>query len=175
MVCARRRVQQAARPCFGSLRGRRTRAFGAKYSVMSPIFDLEVRNPSLLLEEVFHHFAGPGCLVSLEGDLSQVASKALAFSHAPTKILRRNTLEPEKDFIIFPVSAENLTPLIDTCRRAGIKDRILHIQVQKNDALVFASYDQFAFSCTWVAGSVSHSLLSQWQEAGLIKSYKEKS
>ncbi len=114
-------------------------------------YRLVVRHPMKLLAAILDEFRGDGRL-SLEGDLSQCDLRGISVvANEPIGVLRRNTLYPQQDFVVLPLDAD--TPELikrQILPRVGIRNRVIHLPIEKGGKLVFAAYDPFDPDCVWI-------------------------
>jgi hypothetical protein len=117
-----------------------------------------------LLVAVISELADTGH-ISLEGSLSVFNLATLpGASNSETNVLKRNTIWPKQDFLVFPIEP----PITDALfKRLGyrVPKRIIHIQIEKNGILEFGAYDTFHPDCiSWgptLKGPFVESLLAQ--------------
>lgn len=111
--------------------------------------------------------------VSFEGDLSGTAlSGALGASGDETKTLKRNTLWPKQDFVVLPLEAETVVPIMAAV--GGTVPRgILHIQVEKNGRLELGLYDNFASNGMFFGPAMTPSFVETLQNEGVLSSWVE--
>ena len=137
-------------------------------------FWIVARDKPGLLIAMMRALVGDGYM-SFEGDLSRCAFSAeLAPSSDETAVLARHTSHPQQDFIVVPLEQDNIQAILDTILTDGrfMKD-IIHIQIEKNGRLEFASYDNFHPDCVVCFHGISTGLLSRLQESGVIRSWTE--
>ncbi len=94
------------------------------------------------------HLAGEAH-ISFEGDLSRCSfPPSLSPSLDETPALRRQTLAPKQDFVVFPLTSESVRPILDVVLPDNrcLAD-IIHIQIEKAGQLQFGSYDEFDDRC----------------------------
>src|ERR1700739_4176540 len=103
----------------------------------------KVRDKRRFVMAALRHFAG-SAFVSFEGALSGTGLIGVAgASGDETKALRRNTLWPRQDFVVLPLEAETVEPIMAAV--GGTVPRgIIHIQVEKGGRLELGLYDNFA-------------------------------
>ena len=103
----------------------------------------KVRDKRRFLAAALAELAGVA-QVSFEGDLSSTSLFDVAgASSDETQVLKRNTLWPKQDFVVLPLEAEMVGPIMAAV--GGTVPRgIIHIQVQKDGRLELGLYDNFA-------------------------------
>ena len=130
---------------------------------------LEPRDPSRLLAAVLREFAGPSGALSLEGRLHELP--LWAFENAteqPTPPLARHTSEPLLDFLIVPLTPQNVNVAMRTTARpaaVGHASPIVHVQVATGPRIVFGAYDNFHPDCTFSDGLLEAALTRLQHEA----------
>ncbi len=135
-------------------------------------FAVHVTKPIPFVSAVLPAFAGTA-LLSLEGDLSQVDFRGIAYaSHHPPSVLQRNTIWPVQDFVIVPLTNAATQLLVQhVLPHIGLKTRVLHLLIERDEQLVFAAYDQFAPKCVWIAASIGEQFLKERLVERSIKAY----
>ncbi len=135
---------------------------------------LQARDKPGLLIAMMRLLAGDA-RISFEGDLSHADSLFLipGASREETPVLRRNTTDPVQDFVVIPLDATTLPALI---REAAVSDRlthdVLHVQIEKSDALEFGAYDNFHPECIGVAAGVPLTVLEELRQKGVLRSFE---
>jgi hypothetical protein len=137
-------------------------------------FSLTPNNKSGLLVAIMQHFQGDGSFISLEGTLSSFQAPVLENAvTTETAELKRNTLSPVLDFVVAPLSAQN----VDVVSRAVVKKDLLsdgggiiHVQIASDGRLVFGAYDNFHPDCVFVDG-ISASGLTAMKEEKLLTEF----
>ncbi len=124
----------------------------------------KVEDRHRLLAEVAEKLAG-NAHISFEGSLSVLNLAELpGASDSETNVLRRNTIWPKQDFLVFPLEKSTFEVI---SRRMGyrVPSRIIHIQIEKNGILESGAYDNFdADSITWgpaLVGAFIESMVSK--------------
>jgi hypothetical protein len=101
-----------------------------------------IRFKNQFLLAVMEKLAGDA-MISFEGDLSGVRLFDIpGASIDETQVLKRNTLSPRQGFVVLPLEADTVQPIL---RAVGgtIPRSIIHIQIAKRDRLEFGAYDRF--------------------------------
>jgi hypothetical protein len=89
--------------------------------------------------------------------------------------LRRATLSPELDFIILPLTSENIAhiwKLVVEKERLAYPSHIIHVQIAVTDRLVFAAYDNFHCDCVFTTDRFPLEALDRLVAKGIIRSYR---
>jgi hypothetical protein len=135
---------------------------------------LEVNEPIKLLKAIIDMFYG-NAYISMEGRLkANDFSFINGISKEPTEILKRNTIEPRQDFIIFPLEADTKEIIKQkVLSQIGLRKNIDHILVQKDGKLVFAAYDNFDSECVWIMEEVTEKWLEELHQQDILKSFKK--
>jgi len=140
---------------------------------MMNIYTLHVKKALALVATVAERFRGDS-LMSFEGDLSAVDfTKIAGLFRDETAALKRNTIAPRQDFVVLPLTQENVNIL--TARifpRIGIRCRVLHIEVEERGHLVFGTYDQFSSDGTWITAAVGEEFVTGLVREGAVASYE---
>ena len=136
----------------------------------------KVRDKRRFLAAALAELAGVA-QVSFEGDLSSTSLFDVAgASSDETQVLKRNTLWPKQDFVVLPLEAEMVGPIMAAV--GGTVPRgIIHIQVQKDGRLELGLYDNFAPKSMFLGPSLTASFTSfiaTLQEAGVLVNWTER-
>jgi hypothetical protein len=112
--------------------------------VKNTSYRLVTRHSIDLLAAMIDSFNGNAHLF-LEGDLRYFRSEQFQFlRNEPNDLLVRNTIWPLQQFVIIPLENETVHIIkrhVLNC--VGIRNRVLHILMEKQGQLVFAAYDCF--------------------------------
>jgi hypothetical protein len=134
---------------------------------------LDVKRAVPFIETILDKFCGNSA-ISLEGDLSKVDFSDFAgVSKIETITLKRQTIWPTQDFVVLPLTFENVTKLKKLLQRIGIRNRVLHIQVESDGQIVLGSYDQFGKNETWISMSVGEEFVKELMHKDIIRALKE--
>lgn len=138
---------------------------------MATYYCIHVKNKLSFLEEILNHYCNNASL-SLEGDLSQVKLESLIdFSTDETKPLKRQTASPIQDFVVLPLNQDTKPILLKSVfPRIGFKKNAEHIQIEKENKLVFGAYDCFHPECVWLYGA-DQDFIHSLKEQGLVLNY----
>ena len=133
----------------------------------------KVRDKRRFLAAALAELAGVA-QVSFEGDLSSTSLFDVAgASSDETQVLKRNTLWPKQDFVVLPLEAEMVGPIMAAV--GGTVPRgIIHIQVQKDGRLELGLYDNFAPKCMFFGSSLTSTFLATLQDAGTLVHWTER-
>jgi hypothetical protein len=112
--------------------------------------------------------------VSFEGDLSSTSLFNVAgASGDETQALKRNTLWPKQDFVVLPLEAQMVGPIMAAV--GGTVPRgIIHIQVQKDGRLELGLYDNFAPTCMFFGPRITSVFLATLQDTGTLAHWTER-
>lgn len=138
------------------------------------IYHLDVAQPIRLMERILVRFAGNARL-SLEGDLSRGdAGGVPVLSRQPDALLPSHTLHPERDFWILPVEPDTVDAIaVKLLPRIGLRQRVWHVQMEKEGRRVFAAHDGFDRDGVWVAGQVAGEFITSLVKTGAIRGYRK--
>jgi len=135
---------------------------------------LRVRDCQGLLWALLREYEGRSQL-SLEGDLSALRDARFADSSMEeTGGLKRQTLHPELDFLVVPVTAANvriLKPLLSRPAMLGRDGSIVHVQLAVDGTLALVACDNFHDDCTAASNAVSTELLTQLTSKGVLRGW----
>ena len=108
-----------------------------------------------------------------EGNLSGTSLFDVAgASSDETQVLKRNTLWPKQDFVVLPLEAEMVGPIMAAV--GGTVPRgIIHIQVQKDGRLELGLYDNFAPKFMFFGSSLTSTFLATLQDTGTLVHWTE--
>jgi len=128
-----------------------------------------VKNKTRLLIAVMEELAG-NAHVSFEGDLHGFRlSHISGASDQETAVLKRNTRRPRQDFIVAPLDPASIGTMMAAIG-GSVSRKILHVQIEKGDALEFAAYDNFHAGCVLFGRAVSRDLLRSLESQGVLSS-----
>jgi hypothetical protein len=133
----------------------------------------KVRDKRRFLAAALAELAGDA-QVSFEGDLSATSlSDVAGASSDETQVLKRNTLWPKQDFVVLPLEAEMVRPIMAAV--GGTVPRgLIHVQVQKEGRLQLGLYDNFAPKCMFFGPSLTPSFMAKLQEARVLVNWTER-
>jgi hypothetical protein len=133
----------------------------------------KVRDKRRFLAAALAELAGVA-QVSFEGDLSSTSlfDVAGASSHE-TQVLKRNTLWPKQDFVVLPLEAEMVRPIMAAVG-GTVPRRLIHVQVQKEGRLELGLYDNFAPKFMFFGPGLIPTFFATLQEAGVLAHWTER-
>ena len=114
---------------------------------------------------------------SFEGDLTGLTLETLPGSSTEeTSALKRQTLEPPLDFVVVPLTSENVAALKDRLSRPGILGKdgaVIHVQMEVAREPVLIACDNFHDACTVAAMTVPEEFLRELSSNGVLRGYSE--
>ena len=135
---------------------------------------LEVRDCQGTLWAFYRKYEGQS-VASFEGDLSSLRLGELAGASAKELgSLRRQTLEPELDFVTVPINSDTIRELKKRLSSHGILGRdgtVIHTQLARGDDLLLIACDNFHDDCTVASVSVPEPFLKEMLSHGLLRAY----
>jgi len=144
-------------------------------SEMSELAHLKPSNTELLVAQTMEALCGDSAYVSLEGFyLPKEVCTLSGASSLETELLRRNTIAPVLQFVVVPLSMENLPTLKSfICHSSVLKDEcgLIHIQIAKAGQLAFGAYDNVHEECTVLYSPFALPLCESLVKSGAIASY----
>ena len=141
--------------------------------MMDECYSLVARDKPGLLIAMMRALAG-NALISFEVDLSPCQLWTIPGASAEeTGSLRRNTLVPRQDFVVLPLEADTIRPILAEIIPEGraVHD-VVHVQIAKNGRLAFGAYDNFHPECIVAWSAVPKALLEELQAKGVLRSFK---
>jgi len=137
---------------------------------------LEVRDCQGTLWAFYRIYEGRS-VASFEGDLSGLRLEELpGASVQESGSLRRQTLEPELDFITVPINPDTIRELKKRLASHGILGRegaVIHTQLAAGDDLLLIACDNFHDDCTVASVSVPEPFLEEMLSHGLLRKYSD--
>ena len=135
---------------------------------------LQVRDCQGTLWALFREYEGRA-LASFEGDLQVLHMQDLPGSSSEqTAALRRQTSSSEFDFMVVPITRENVAALKARLSAPAILGRdgsIIHVQIEVDKELIFLACDNFHDECTAASVSVPEHFLARLKATGLLRGY----
>jgi hypothetical protein len=132
---------------------------------------VDVRQPAAFLRRVMRGFTDDARL-SLEGTFDSAAFPAEAIlGREPTEALKRNTVAPVLDFLVLRLEPELAERIFAQVSRIGLREDIVHVQIEKGGRLELAAYDNFHPQCVVTGPGVPVELLAELQAAGIIRGF----
>jgi hypothetical protein len=137
---------------------------------------LEVRDCQGTLWAFYRRYEGQS-VASFEGDLSSLRLEELPGASAQESgSLRRQTLQPELDFITVPINPDTIRELKKRLASHGILGRdgaVIHTQLAAGDDLLLIACDNFHDDCTVASESVPEPFLKEMLSDGLLRAYSD--
>ena len=132
-----------------------------------------VEDKHRLLAAVAQKLAG-NAHVSLEGDLSVFNLAILpGASDSETDALKRNTIWPKQDFLVFPLELHTFEEIF---RRLSyrVPGRIIHIQIERGGILEFGAYDRFHRDCIFWGPTLTDAFIQSLAAQGILSPSKHR-
>ncbi len=127
------------------------------------------------LVALYREYQGKAC-ASFEGDLRGLELHELpGCTLDETAGLKRQTRSPRLDFVVVPLSKENIRALSERLSRPGVLGRngsVVHTQLEVDGALAFAACDNFDRHCTFASQAIPEALLAKLQGSGVVRHYE---
>jgi hypothetical protein len=143
---------------------------------MQPFRALQVRDCQGTLWAFYRRYED-AALASFEGDLMVLDLERLpGSSRAETPVLRRQTQEPQLDFVVVPLTHENIVSLKERLSKPGVLGRegtIVHTQLEVAGEAVLIACDNFHDDCTVASCSVPEEFLRELRSNGVLRGYSE--
>jgi len=137
-------------------------------------WSVDARDKPALLWAVLSAFVDQA-RISLEGDLQQFGFLDRAdASLQETKVLRRITSNPVRDFVVLPVTADVVLSLKSALGRADVftpMGALEHVLVECQGNLVYAATDNFEQGFTGVWEPLDEVFLERLRSSGVVRSY----
>lgn len=137
---------------------------------------LEVRDCQGVLWAFYRMYEGKS-VASFEGDLSRLGLEELpGASSQESGSLRRQTLEPQLDFIVVPINSATVPELKRRLASHGVLGRagsVIHTQLAAGEELLFVACDNFHDDCTVASSSVPEPFLKEMLSRGLLRAYSD--
>jgi len=141
------------------------------------IFWIDPRDKPGLLRAVMEEHAVDS-RISFEGDLRGLSFYAWADAqHEETPSLKRQTVEPELDFVVLPLTSSTYPRLWKELieRDHLVNEGIIHVQIERDGKLLFGGYDNFHRDCIVAYSGISQDFLEQLRIKGIIRGYQQRS
>ncbi len=141
----------------------------------SAIYRLRAKHKPHLLFAMMHALAGEDARISFEGRLFHTELvKLTGVSFDETDVLRRGTTAPKLDFLVLPLTVENV-PTIQRAIQSKIAFHgykgVVRVQIEKHGTMAFAAYDHFHEDCVVAYRAVPVALLEQLIQTKVLYSY----
>lgn len=114
--------------------------------------------------------------ISFEGSLTNLEFYNWPIaSYVETPTLKRQTVSPELDFVVIPLTAQTLSDIWKELSKKDhlVREGIIHVQIESNGKLAFGGYDNFDPECTVAYFGVSTELLEGLKGKGVIPDYRQ--
>jgi hypothetical protein len=132
---------------------------------------VDVRQPAPFLRRIMRELAGDARL-SLEGTFSGASFQGEAIvSREPNDILKRNTTAPVLEFLLLRLQPELVDGIFSQISRIGLREDIVHVQIEKGGRLELVAYDNFHPQCVVTGPAVPAEVLAELQAAGVIRGF----
>jgi hypothetical protein len=133
---------------------------------------LQVRDCQGLLWALFAEYPD-NSRVAFEGHLESLRLDELEGSScSETAALQRQTLVPELDFVVVPITRANVGSLQSALTRPGILGRdgcVVHVQMEVDGEPILVACDKFHDECTVVSPAVPEALLRRLLTTGVLR------
>ena len=137
---------------------------------------IQVRDCQGALWAFYRKYEGVA-LASFEGDLSSLDFNPISGSSGQeTSALKRQTLLPELDFVVVPVTNENIGALKALLSKPGVLGKdgtVIHTQIEVAGETIFSACDNFHDDCTVTSRSVPKAFLDQLKQVGVLRGYSD--
>ena len=135
---------------------------------------LQVRDSPGILWAFFQEYIDSS-IASFEGDFSELdLDELIGCSKDETNSLRRQTLEPQMDFIVVPINYQNVKVLKKIFAKQnvlGTNGSIIHIQIESRGEPLLIACDNFHDDCTVSSASVPEVFLKHLKARGILRDY----
>ena len=132
---------------------------------------IDVRDKPGFLHRLMVELAGDARM-SLEGDLSKCHFvDDHVVSREEKGVLKRSTPSPRLDFVIVKLEPDTVRPVFDQVMAAGVREAIIHVQIDRNGSLQLGAYDNFHRECVVSGPEVSADLLATLKASGVVRSF----
>jgi hypothetical protein len=142
---------------------------------MEQIYRLDTRDRARLLIAMMRALAAEDSRISFEGRLTKTELALMEpVAHEEVGVLKRATLQPKLNFLILPLTQENLSAIEKAVNSkiAFGHGGIVHVQIERNGKMAFAAYDNFDRECVVAYSAVSSALLDELTETRVLRSYQ---
>jgi hypothetical protein len=85
-------------------------------------------------------------------------------------------MEPQLDFVVVPITHENVTTLKERLFRPGVLGTdgiVIHTQIEVSGEAIFVACDNFHDECTVVSRAVPKAFLERLKEVGVLRGYSD--
>jgi hypothetical protein len=113
-----------------------------------------------------------GGQMSLEGDLSKCKfADEMVVARDEIGLLKRSTLYPRQDFVVIRLEPENIAPIFKEVLAAGLSRAIIHVQIERGEALQLGAYDNFHPDCVVAGPAISEALLAELKSKHVLRDF----
>lgn len=140
---------------------------------MEEIYRLYTRDKPRLLKAIMSALASDNSRISFEGSLSQSELMHIeGVTHEENGVLKRATLRPKLDFVVFPLTQKNLSAITKAVSKIAFGHKgVIHVQVEKDGKIAFAAYDNFHPNYVAAYSAVPLALLDKLKETRVLRGY----
>lgn len=140
---------------------------------MQTFYLIDVKEKVAFLKAIFLKYHFEKIFLSLEGDF-QSLDFIENISTLETSILQRQTLSPVLDFVIFPLSKQNVQKFChdSILNPLFLEEKIIHLQIEYDEKLLLGAYDYFHPESTILSTLVSNDFLNLLKDQKIIENYK---
>ena len=141
---------------------------------MEELYRLDARHRPRLWAAMMHARAAENTNISFEGMLSNTGLAQMErVGHEESDVLKRSTLQPKRDFRILPLTPQNVSAIVKaiTSKIAFGNKGIIHVQIEGNEKMAFAAYDNFDRECVVAYPAVSSASLDELTMTGVLRNY----
>ena len=85
--------------------------------------------------------------------------------------MKRHTVAPVLDFLVLRLEPELADRIFSQVSRIGLREDIVHVQIEKGGRLELTAYDNFHPECVVTGPAVPAELLLELQAAGVIRGF----
>lgn len=137
---------------------------------------IQVRDCQGALWAFYRQYEGLA-LASFEGDLSSIDFNVISgSSDKETSALKRQTLSPDLDFVVVPITSENIVALKSLLSKPGVLGKdgtVIHTQIEVGGETIFSACDNFHDDCTVTSRNVPKAFLEQLKQVGVLRGYSD--
>lgn len=130
---------------------------------------VDVRDKPGFLHRLMKDFAG-NSTISLEGILESCSfNPNIIIKSEGSSILKRCSLvtPPDLDFVVLHLTSDTWQTLFEQINKAGVTDKIIHVQIERDGIRELGAYDNFHRDCVIAGPGVSSDLLSELKTKGV--------
>jgi hypothetical protein len=142
---------------------------------MEQNYRLDTRDKRRLLIAMMRAFAAENSRISFEGRLTKSDLMLMEpVAYEEVGVLKRATLRPKLNFLILPLTQQSLSRIEKAfnSKIAFGNGGIVHVQIERAGAMVFAAYDNFHRECVVAYSAVSTALLDELTVTRVLRGYR---